>query len=221
MSEKIWYASYGSNLLKARFLSYIQGGRPPGANFVQAGCSDPTPPLRDFGVMILHDLYFAEASRNWEDAGIAFVDTGKNKYANTLGRMYLITTEQFREVVLQENGYRRMDVDLGMDLHKTIQEGSTELREGLYRTLLFLGEEGGHPIFTFTAAGGVEDRPLNPPGSLYLTIIARGLRETFGLSETGIIEYLQDRPGIEGFLAAEELERIVTEPAPLYPNSFT
>mgnify|MGYP001821802796 CR=1 FL=1 len=221
MSEKIWYASYGSNVLKARFLAYIRGGRPPGTNFVQVGCSDSTPPSHDHGVLILHDLYFAEASRNWEDAGIAFLDPKEDKLAKTLGRMYLITAEQFREVVLQENGYRQMDVDLGMDLDKTIQEGSSELREGLYRTLLFLGEEAGHPIFTFTAAGGVDEQLLNPPGPLYLAIIARGLRETFGLSDAGIVEYFQDRLGIKGFLPAEELERIVTEPAPIYPNSFT
>ena len=106
MPELVWYASYGSNLLRARFLAYIRGGPPPGASFVQVGCSDTTPPRHDRGVMILHHLYFAESSRNWEDAGIAFLDPGKDSSAKTLGRMYLITAQQFREVVLQENGYR-------------------------------------------------------------------------------------------------------------------
>lgn len=221
MPKKIWYASYGSNLLRERFLAYIRGGRPPGAKFIQVGCSDPTPPSHDHGIMILHRLYFAGALRQWESAGIAFVDPIKDSIAKTLGRMYLISTDQFREVVLQENGYRRMNVDLGMDLEKTLQEGSTELREGLYRTLLCLGEEGGYPIFTFTAGGGPDEAPLNPPGPLYLTIIVRGLKETFGLSDSGIIEYFRDRPGIRGLLPDEELERIVREAGILYPNSFT
>jgi hypothetical protein len=221
MPKKIWYASYGSNLLRERFLAYIRGGRPPGAKFIQVGCSDPTPPSHDHGIMILHGLYFAEVSRHWENAGVAFVDTRKDSIAKTLGRMYLISTDQFKEVVLQENGYRETNVDLGMDLERTIQEGSTELREGLYRTLLCLGEEGGHPIFTFTAAGGLDEAPLNPPGPLYLTIIVRGLRETFGLSDTGIVDYLRDRPGIRGQLPDEELERIVGEAGIIYPNSFT
>ena len=114
-----------------------------------------------------------------------------------------------------------MDVDLGMDLERTIQEGRTELREGLYRNLLCLGEEDGHPIFTFTAAGQPGAQALNPPGPRYLSVIARGLRETFGLSEGGIVEYLQGRPGIEGFLPPELLERIVREAGSLYPDSFS
>ncbi len=221
MPKKLWYASYGSNLLRERFLAYIRGGRPPGAKFLQVGCSDPTPPSHDHGIMVLHGLYFAEVSRHWENAGIAFVDTRKESIAKTLGRMYLITTDQFREVVLQENGYQEMNVDLGMDLEMTLREGRTELKTGLYRTLLCLGEEGGHPIYTFTSAGGMEGASLNPPGPLYLTVIVRGLKETFGLSDTGIIEYLQGRPGIRGLLPIEELERIVREASLVYPNSFT
>lgn len=221
MSELVWYASYGSNLLRERFLAYLRGGRPPGAKFVQVGCSDPTLPRHDHGVMILHGLYFAAMSSQWENAGVAFVDTKREPMAKTLGRMYLISADQFKEVVLQENGYRRMNVDLGMDLEKTLQEGSTELKTGLYRTLLCLGEEGGYPIFTFTAAGGVGGSSLNPPGPLYLTIIVRGLKETFGLSDRGIVEYLRDRPGIQGLLSVQDLEKTVREARILYPNSFT
>jgi len=221
MPKKIWYASYGSNLLRERFLSYIRGGRPPGAKFVQVGCSDPTPPSHDHGIMIHHGLYFAEESGNWENAGVAFIDTIRDSAEKTLGRMYLISTDQFKEVVLQENGYRRMNVDLGMDLEKTLQDGSTELREGLYRTLLCLGEEGGYPIFTFTAGEKMAAAPLNAPGPLYLTIIIRGLKEAFGLSDEGVLEYLRDRPGIRGILRDEELEKIVREAQILYPTSFT
>ena len=221
MPRKIWYASYGSNLLRARFLAYIRGGRPPGAQFVQVGCSDPTPPSHDHGIMIHHGLYFAEQSVHWGNAGVAFIETGKDSMAKTLGRMYLISADQFREVVLQENGYRRMNVDLGIDLERTQQEGRSEIRGEFYRTLLFLGEEGGHPIFTFTAAGGLEKASLNPPSPLYLSIIAKGLQETFGLSDPGIVEYLQDRPGIKGLMSVDEVEKTVRGPKIVYPNSFT
>lgn len=219
MADKVWYASYGSNLLRERFMAYIRGGRPPGARFEQVGCSDRTPPSHDHGVLILHHLFFAEKAPQWDDAGVAFVDPVKDTAAKTLGRMYLISEDQFREVVLQENGYRRMKVDLGLDLEKTVRDGSSELREGLYRRILHLGDEGGHPIFTFTSVQRPVKESINPPGTTYLRLIIRGLRETFGLSDQGIVDYLKDATGIQGLLSADQLARIVRQTIPPYPTT--
>ena len=158
--------------------------------------------------MILHRLFFAEASPQWEDLGVAFIQGDQEEAAKTLGRMYLISRDQFREVVLQENGYRKMDVEVEMDLERTVREGRSEMPEGLYGTLLYLGQEDEYPIFTFTASWNENQAPLNRPGPKYLRVIIRGLKETFGLSTPGVIEYLRDVPGVQGALPEEELARI-------------
>jgi len=209
MPERIWYASYGSNLLRGRFMTYLQGGRAPGARFEQVGCTDPTPPSEDRGIMILHRLFFAESSSQWEDGAVAFIQKWKEEEARTLGRIYLISEDQFREVVLQENGIRRMDADVGLDLEKTVQDGRSEIKGGLYGTLLHLGHEGGHPIFTFTASWDEGHAPINRPGPKYLQVITRGLKETFGLSDEGVVEYLKDVAGIQGLIREGELAKVV------------
>jgi hypothetical protein len=211
MSDHVWYASYGSNLLRKRFMAYIQGGTAPGASIGQVGCTDQTPPKRDRGILILHELFFAEAIPQWEDLGVAFLREEKEVAAKTLGRMYLISRDQFREVVLQENGHRRMEADVGLDLEKTIREGRSELPGELYGTVLHLGEEEGKPIFTFTASWGEEQALLNRPGPKYLKVIIRGLKETFGLSNPGVMDYLRDVPGVQGVIPEEELARVVEE----------
>jgi hypothetical protein len=209
MTNQVWYASYGSNLLRERFMAYIRGGRVPGAGFEQAGCTDKTPPKQDVGILILHRLYFAWTSAPWENAGVAFIREEKEDTARTLGRMYLISEDQFRDVVLQENGHRRMDVDLGMDLERTVEEGSSVLPGLRYGSLLHLGQEQGYPIFTFTASWEDDQAPINPPGTKYLEVITRGLKEAYRLTNEGVVDYLRNVPGIpEGFTEAE-LARIV------------
>jgi len=209
MSDHVWYASYGSNLLRERFMAYIRGGKAPGAGFAQVGCTDTTPPKRDRRIMILHRLFFAEASPQWEDSGVAFIRKEQEEEAKTLGRMYLISKGQFRDVVLQENGRRRMDAEVEMDFERTVREGRSEMPDGLNGTLLYLGKEDDHPIFTFTASWDERHAPINRPGPKYLQVITRGLKETFGLSTPGVIEYLRDVPGVQGTLPEEELARIV------------
>lgn len=45
LNEKVWYACYGSNMLQERFLCYIKGGQPAGANTSYNGCNDKTLPI--------------------------------------------------------------------------------------------------------------------------------------------------------------------------------
>ena len=42
----VWYACYGSNLLKERFLCYIRGGRPIGAQRTFYGCKNKKEPKK-------------------------------------------------------------------------------------------------------------------------------------------------------------------------------
>ena len=123
--------------------------------------------------------------------------------------MYLITGEQFTEIVRQENGLEVEDASIIIDLEKTISDGESMIQPEWYGRIMYLGEEEGCPIFTFTAKwedGSVEPRE---PGENYLKTIARGIKETHGLSDEGIVEYFIRIDGVRGFLEKEELYRLL------------
>ena len=42
-AQYVWYSSYGSNMLYARFLCYLRGGRVDGMVKDMPGSRDPTP----------------------------------------------------------------------------------------------------------------------------------------------------------------------------------
>ena len=48
----VWYACYGSNLLKKRFLCYIQGGKIEGCKKSYFGCDDKSPPIDVENILI-------------------------------------------------------------------------------------------------------------------------------------------------------------------------
>ena len=56
-SSYVWYASYGSNMSKERFLCYIRGGSVEGMTKRCEGCADPSEPLKDLYIEIPHELY--------------------------------------------------------------------------------------------------------------------------------------------------------------------
>lgn len=98
--DYVWYVSYGSNMLKKRFLYYIEGGSFEGSRYRQP-CRDTTPPLAIRTLEIPFDMYFGNYSGSWNEGGVSFLDTSKKGYA--LGVAYLITKEQFEHVAAQEN----------------------------------------------------------------------------------------------------------------------
>ena len=73
-AELVWYVSYGSNLNRARFLTYLQGGRVAGNDLVYKGCSDTSPPVDDVALELPHSLYFAGWSdRVWGGTSAGFI----------------------------------------------------------------------------------------------------------------------------------------------------
>ena len=98
----VWYATYGSNLLRERFDCYIQGGQPAGAGNTYKGCREKANARETRRVVLPYSLYFAERSKTWGGA-IAFIRRSISD-ARTYGRMYLVTYGQFNDVVRQENG---------------------------------------------------------------------------------------------------------------------
>lgn len=160
--KQILYAAYGSNLLKKRFMVYINGGEY--RDKVYDGCRNKTKP-EEFGWMYVpHRLYFAKKSSLWGNGGIAFLNCKKetdSKYC-AIVRLWKILEEQFE------------------DIHK--QEG-----KNLYNTILFLGEKDGLEIKTITGCWMDE---LNVSSLDYLKIIKDGLKETTELDEKKIESYL-------------------------------
>lgn len=150
-NDLVWYACYGSNMLEERFMCYIQGGICRFNNGSYSGCSDKTPPLKSLPVIIPYRMYFAKASLRWENKGVAFLDSNMSGY--TLGRMYLITKEQFLEVQQQEG-------------------------PAWYGKKLLLGEKDGYDIVTFTNHCTLEE---NAPGQNYMNVLKLGMAETYPL----------------------------------------
>lgn len=87
----VWYACYGSNINRGRFMRYINSS------------SDITPPKAEKPYRIKHPVYFAKESRQWESKGVAFLDASRKGVC--YGKIYLITEEQFRSIKQQEGAW--------------------------------------------------------------------------------------------------------------------
>lgn len=98
-NECVWYACYGSNISKERFMRYI------------ANCADTTPPVEDREFLFKHNIYFAKKARNWHNGGKAFLDdTCRGK---AYGRVYKIKMEQFEQIKQQEGADYKKQLHLG------------------------------------------------------------------------------------------------------------
>ena len=207
-ADLVWYVSYGSNLNRARFLAYLQGGRAPGNGVDHAGSRDPTPPRDDIALELGHSLYFAGRSKRWSGMAAAFVSVGA-KNPPSLGRAYLITQGQFVDVVRQENNLRADIADFEERLHDALERGHARLLPtGSYTELLFCGERDGHPMLSFTASDDRTD--VGRPSAPYLRMIGSGLQESHGVTTEQVVTYLIDRPGVRGMWTARDLTDLFT-----------
>ena len=205
-NKHFWYASYGSNLWEERFLCYIRGGQPEGATKSYPGCTDKTLPMDKEEIYICSEMYFAKSSGNWEHGGVAFIKTHFDEQHQTLGRMYLITKEQFIEVVKQETDFKG---ELMIDFDKAISDGSLVFREGSwYGFIIYLGNRYDHPIFTFTHQDNIS--PTTKPSNKYLRTIVKGIHETYEhLNTDEIVDYLISKQGVADNYSREELEKLI------------
>ncbi|SDY94500.1 Uncharacterized conserved protein YtfP, gamma-glutamylcyclotransferase (GGCT)/AIG2-like family [Proteiniborus ethanoligenes] len=120
----VWYACYGSNINKERFMKYILG------DAIRSGCRDKTPPVDEKPIIVKYPIYFANHSSRWNNKGVAFLDISKR--GKSYGKMYLITKEQFEEIHQQEgNGpsWYNKKVNLGFQGGIPIQTITHELRD--------------------------------------------------------------------------------------------
>ena len=95
----VWYAAYGSNINRERFMEYINE------------CTDKTEPKEDRPYMIPYELYFASAVGRWERKGVAFIND--EKAGITWGRAYKITMEQFKQIQEKEGCKYEKQLQLG------------------------------------------------------------------------------------------------------------
>jgi hypothetical protein len=201
--ELVWYVGYGSNLNRARFMTYLRGGRIAGNDVVHVGCADTSPPVDDVPVVLPNALYFAGWSgRAWGGTSAGFITLGP-KDPPALARAYLITCSQFLDVVRQENTNRDGD-DLELAVAQARRTGRARLLAGgSYSELVSCGERQGRPLLSFTASENRTD--YAPPSAAYLRVIGSGLQECHGLSTAQTAAYLGECPGVRGHWAPQAL----------------
>jgi len=200
---QVWYACYGSNLLRERFLCYLQGGRPPGATRTHAGARDRRPPAKDVPMTLPGDVLFGWSSPTW-GGGIAFYHADIEGAA--LARAYLVTDQQFSDVVAQE---MRREPGTDLDLTTVLDKRRHDTGPGRYESLHLVGELEDVPVLTFTTPDP-DVLQRNPPSEPYLSTIAEGLRQSHGLSDAAICDYLVARPGMQPEWDRDRLAAVVS-----------
>ena len=160
-NDLLWYACYGSNLLKERFLCYIQGGVCKHNGKEYEGCNDSVFRGEEDAIIFPGRLYFAEESLSWSGKGVAFFDPAGDGQVQM--RLYLVTRGQLADIKKQEGpGWYGNEYCLGI--------GKNE-----------------RPIYTLTSPSPQSDE--NMPSPEYRACIAEGLGEC-GYSEKDAEKYL-------------------------------
>ena len=162
--DVVWYAGYGSNLSKERFLLYVKGGtcRENGKKY--RGCTNKNLVSdKDDHAWFPGRMYFGNDSGSWNHKGVAFYDP--NADGKTFMRMYKVTREQLKEIQEQEVKSPKW-----------------------YGKIQPLGiHADGCPIYTLTS----EIRhPFNAPDDNYLSLIIKALIEENGFTENEANLYL-------------------------------
>ncbi|MFF4103246.1 histone deacetylase [Streptomyces sp. NPDC001903] len=202
--ERVWYASYGSNMHMDRLAAYIAGGTPPGAARTYPGCRDRRAPERSVAVELAGRLYFATESPVWT-GGRGFYDPTAPGRAR--GRAHLVTVGQMSDIAAQEM-YEEPGGDL--DLTTVLREGRHEVGPGRYETLICPGTIEGIPVLTFTAPWTLQDVDVLMPSAAYLRYLAGGLLESGPWEERDIADYLASCPGAAGNWTARQVLGLLT-----------
>lgn len=184
MTTKVWYAAYGSNLSRERFDVYLRGGRPEGATHTYPGCRDPSDPSDDIADELDAQLAFGGFSQTW-GGGVAFIRDQAG--ARTKVRLYLLTLEQFEDVVAQENWIVPGTVTIEPATEQVVLDG-----DHTYRLVIPLGTRDGLPLLTVSQLPVTE---VAEPTAAYLLHIATGLRASHGLDTDEVVAYLSAAPG--------------------------
>lgn len=202
-TQLVWYAAYGSNMARSRFLAYLGGSRVPGAEGGHAGARDGSEPLADEPCRFDRSIRFTGHSKRWLGAPAVLDHAATSPGA--LGRRYLVTRQQFEDVVAQENRRpaRRIPIE-------SLTVGAvTATGRSSYAGLLLLGFDGSIPVMTFTSPRRPEKATLAAPSGAYLATIARGITESHPLTASEVAEYLLAAPGVAPTWTADRIEALL------------
>src|ERR1700681_4815609 len=149
--SRVWYVSYGSNMWRHRLMRYIVGGSVRGSQLSTPGATDKSPPTAECGVRVPYDIYFGAGNKDvWGGGGWAFLS---NATGACLGRAYLLSLEQFLEVVVQENDGECTVGSVRVGVEAALRHGdSVCLPNAWYGRVLYLGSDGTFPFMSFTGA---------------------------------------------------------------------
>ena len=194
-SNLVWYASYGSNCSQSRFLTYLRGGRPSGSDREQHGARDSSDPLGDGPVEFTHSVCFAGHSPRWGGAP-AFLEHRLSEGPGALGRRYLITVDQFADVLAQES--RRAFDSVELPEFDSLTPGERVIiGRGPYDALVPLEPIGGVSCVSFTSPAAPELRVPRPPSGPYLRTIVTGLAATHPLDKEVIAQRICRAAGVQ------------------------
>jgi len=196
-------------MLRERFMCYIKGGTFSGNGYEEPGCKDPSDPIRDMNYRINRAMYFSKQSPRWSNMGVAFLSEKESPKAQAFGKMYLISRDQFEDVVRQENRIP-METDLGIDYGTLEARGAYLVFEDkFYGKLLCLGHESGWPIYTFTAP--IQEEAYVKPSEAYLKSIMKGVLLNFGPIHQDLIQVFSSTQGVEGHYSQEDIEHLIKQ----------
>lgn len=162
--DVIWYAGYGSNLGKERFMCYIEGGICRENRKEYDGCTNKQLVSdADDHAWFPGQMYFGNKSGTWNGKGVAFYDPKAS--GRTFMRMFKITWQQLKEIQKQEGPSAKW-----------------------YGRIQALGiHADGCQIYTLTS----EIRhTFNAPDDSYLSLITKALIEENGFTENEANRYL-------------------------------
>ena len=163
-NELVYYASYGSNLLEERFLTYIKGGicRFNGREYT--GCSNQNSPIKSKPILIPYKMFYSKNSSSWNNKAVSFLDIDRN--GKSYGKAYLITKQQFDEIKKQEGSW--------------------------YSKVVNLSDIGGHKCYTFTSETQLEHKKISEVDVSYIKVLTEGIKESFPkISDKEIETYLE------------------------------
>ena len=102
MEDYVWYFAYGSNIMKERFLCYITGDSFKWRSGDSGdGCTNKDLPQDSKEYKINYTLYFAHNAPCWNNQGVAFISPKETPGHEILGRVWKITKEQFKEILME------------------------------------------------------------------------------------------------------------------------
>lgn len=199
--QLLWYACYGSNMATERFLCYLQGGTYPGNSKTYAGGRDKSPPQAEANFTLKHQLYFAKEAHIWGGGGVCFIENESRDSAETLAKIYLITTGQFEDLHAQECNKQ---LPLNINFEAAQRRGFIDAYpEKWYGRILHLGKHQSYPIFTFTHVNDMQE--FNPPAPNYLRSLVNGIKSSYRLNTDELLKYFSQKPGIAGKISNKQL----------------